>query len=137
MEARAVGRLHGSAQHTQIAGQGVDIHGVDVFFRRAHQHAESGATRRHEVADDQRVGTVLIEAFAVLEPNPADAFPGRLPAVNATSALTWSAYGVMSCARTSRRPRTRTKSTTPIARPLDCASTMGMPWTTVFTRTCV
>src|SRR5712664_1280260 len=81
MEARAVRRLHGSAQHTQIAGQGVDIDGVDVFFRRAHQDAESGAARSHEVTDDQRIGTVLVEAFAVVESNPADAFPGRLTAV--------------------------------------------------------
>src|SRR5216684_6419320 len=81
MEARAVGCLHGSAQHTQIAGQGVDIDDVEVFFRRAHEHAESGATRRHEVTDDQRVGTVLIEPFAAFESNPADAFPGRLMAV--------------------------------------------------------
>src|SRR6266550_2863541 len=54
--------------------------------------------------------------------------------VNATSGLTWSAYGVTSWTRTSRRPPVRTKSTTPIERPLDCASTMGMPWTTVLTR---
>src|SRR3989442_13811353 len=95
MEARAVGRLHGSAQHTQIAGQGIDIHGVDVFLRRAHQHAESGPTRRHEVADDQRVGSFLIEAFAVLESNPAYSFPGRLTAVKPRLAPADGTRGVM------------------------------------------
>src|SRR6266487_4043289 len=80
MEAHILRRLHGSAQHTQITSQRVDVGDVEIFFRRAAEHPEPGATRGHELTDDERVGSAFVEVLAV-HPDAADAFPGLLAAV--------------------------------------------------------
>src|ERR1041385_1637107 len=81
MEALARRRLHGSAQHAQIADERVEIDHIEVLARRAGQHGESRAPRRHKVADDERVLAVLVDALAVVQAYPIDPLARLLVAV--------------------------------------------------------
>src|SRR5205814_6967201 len=83
----------------EVGGQRVDVDDVEILAGRAHEHPESGAAGRHEIADDQRVGALLLDRLAVGEASPLDALASLLPGIEPDFHAGYVTVGQMIAAR--------------------------------------